>query len=75
MTNTESLHELVHIHRLVIEQAIQQLQDGLRNHAASVASIEPSDTDYAYYAAVVSNDIHDLKGQVESILSTWDGSK
>ncbi|WP_329005804.1 hypothetical protein OHA18_20695 [Kribbella sp. NBC_00709] len=69
--NIESLEALVANHRAVIVQAFQQLRDDLRNHAQSVQDIEPSDSDYDYYASVVSNDIYELAITVDNTLSLW----
>ena len=69
--NIESLEALVASHRSVIVQAFQQLRDDLQNHAQSVQEIEPADSDYDYYASVVSNDIYDLAITVDNTLSLW----
>ncbi|GAA1164360.1 hypothetical protein GCM10009630_73130 [Kribbella jejuensis] len=69
--NIKSLEALVDSHRLVIVQALQQLRDDLRNHAESVRETAPADSDYDYYAAVVSNDIYELALTVNNTLSVW----
>jgi hypothetical protein len=75
MSRIRSLEELVRNHHRLISNAFRALQDDVTAHERHNREEDPADDEYLYYVAVVSNDIYDLKMQVEGTLSVWDGSK